>query len=187
LSKITVEKSSNKTIVLGGGCFWCLEAVYNQIKRIEVVSGYAGGTTKNPSYEDVVKGRTGHAEVVKVTYNPEIITMKEILEIFFQMHDPTTRNRQGNDIGTQYRSIILFTTPKDEKTIQVVIKNAQKNWEQSIVTEVGELEEFYKAEEYHQQFFEKNPNQGYCRVIIAPKIAKLMKIVLPKLEYKKEK
>jgi len=183
LSKI----SDKKEIVLGGGCFWCIEAVYNRIKGVEVTSGYAGGSTKNPSYDEVVSGRTDHAEVVKVVYNPEIIALKTILEVFFQMHDPTTRNRQGNDIGTQYRSIILFTTPKDEKTIQVVIKNAQKNWEQSIVTEVGELEEFYKAEEYHQQFFEKNPNQGYCRVIIAPKIAKLMKIVLPKLEYKKEK
>ncbi len=183
MSEITEVKSSKKTIVLGGGCFWCLEAVYNQIKGVEVVSGYAGGTTEDPSYNEVVSGRTGHAEVVKVTFNSEVITMKEILEIFFQMHDPTTRNRQGNDIGTQYRSIILYTTPKEEKTIQAAIKNAQKNWEQPIVTEVGELEEFYKAEEYHQQFFEKNPNQGYCRVIIAPKIAKLKKTILPKLKY----
>ncbi|MEE9572528.1 MAG: peptide-methionine (S)-S-oxide reductase MsrA [Candidatus Neomarinimicrobiota bacterium] len=186
MSKITFEKSSNKTIVLGGGCFWCLEAVYNQIKGIEVDSGYAGGTTKNPSYEDVVTGRTGYAEVVKATYNPEIITMKEILEIFFQMHDPTTLNRQGNDIGTQYRSIILYTTREDEKIINKAISDFQKYWKGPIVTEVGKLEEFYKAEEYHQQYFEKNPNQGYCRVIIAPKIAKLMKSVLPKIEYTKK-
>ncbi|MHA1531007.1 MAG: peptide-methionine (S)-S-oxide reductase MsrA [Candidatus Heimdallarchaeota archaeon] len=172
-----------KEIVLGGGCFWCLEAVYNRINGVEVTSGYAGGSTKNPSYEEVVSGRTGHAEVVKVTYNPEIIALKTILEIFFQMHDPTTLNRQGNDIGTQYRSIILYTTPKEEKTIQAAIKNAQKNWERPIVTEIGKLEEFYIAEEYHQQFFEKNPNQGYCRVIIAPKIAKLKKTIIPKLKY----
>ncbi len=177
--------TDKKEIVLGGGCFWCIEAVYNRIKDVEVTSGYAGGSTKNPSYDDVVSGRTSHAEVVKVTYNPEIIALKTILEVFFQMHDPTTRNRQGNDIGTQYRSIILYSTPKDEKIIQAAIKDAQKNWEQLIVTEVGELEEFYKAEEYHQQYFEKNPNQGYCRVIIAPKIAKLVKTVLPKLEYSK--
>lgn len=179
MSKITDKKE----IVLGGGCFWCIEAVYNRIDGVEVTSGYAGGSTKNPSYDEVVSGRTGHAEVVKVIYNPEIITLKTILDVFFQMHDPTTRNRQGNDIGTQYRSIILYTTPKDEKIIQAVIKIAQKNWERPIVTEVGELEEFYKAEDYHQQYFEKNPNQGYCRVIIAPKIAKLTKTILPKLEY----
>ena len=181
MSEITKKKKIKKEIVLGGGCFWCLEAVYNQIKGIEVVSGYAGGTTKNPSYEDVVTGETGHAEVVKVTFNPEVITLKEILEIFFQMHDPTTLNRQGNDIGTQYRSIILYTTPKDKKTIQTAINDAQRNWKRPIVTEIGKLEEFYIAIEYHQQYFEKNPNQGYCRVIIAPKIAKLMKTVLPKL------
>jgi len=179
LSKITVEKSSNKTIVLGGGCFWCLEAVYNQIKGIIIVSGYAGGTTKNPSYEDVVTGRTGHAEVVIITYNPEVIALREILQIFFQMHDPTTLNRQGNNIGTQYCSIILYSTPEDKKTIQAAISYAQKNWKESIVTEVRKLEEFYKAEEYHQQYYEKNPNQGYCRVIIKPKIDKLKRVVLP--------
>ncbi|TET30665.1 MAG: peptide-methionine (S)-S-oxide reductase MsrA [Candidatus Heimdallarchaeota archaeon] len=179
MSKITVEKSSNKTIVLGGGCFWCLEAVYNQIKGIIIVSGYAGGTTKNPSYEDVVTGRTGHAEVVIITYNPEVIALREILQIFFQMHDPTTLNRQGNNIGTQYCSIILYSTPEDKKTIQAAISYAQKNWKESIVTEVRKLEEFYKAEEYHQQYYEKNPNQGYCRVIIKPKIDKLKRVVLP--------
>ena len=124
MSKITDKKE----IVLGGGCFWCIEAVYNRIKGVEVTSGYAGGSTKNPSYDEVVSGRTSHAEVVKVTYNPEIISLKTILMVFFQMHDPTTRNRQGNDIGTQYRSIILYTNPKDERTIQAAIKYAQKNW-----------------------------------------------------------
>lgn len=185
MSEITEVKSSKKTIVLGGGCFWCLEAVYNQIKGVEVVSGYAGGITKNPSYENVVSGRTGHAEVVKVTYNPKVISLKDILEIFFQMHNPTTLNRQGNDIGTQYRSIILYSTPEDKKTIQAAISYAQKNWKESIVTEVGKLKEFYEAEEYHQQYFEKNPNQGYCRVIIKPKIDKLKRVVLPQLQYSK--
>jgi peptide-methionine (S)-S-oxide reductase len=181
MSKITEKKS----IVLGGGCFWCIEAVYNRIKGVKAVSGYAGGTTKNPSYEEVVSGRTGHAEVVKVTYDPEVISLKTILEIFFEMHDPTTLNRQGNDIGTQYRSIILYATPEEEKIVQEAIKVAQKHWSRPIVTEIGKLEEFYQAEKYHQNYFDKNPNQGYCRVIIAPKIAKLTKTVLPKLEYKK--
>ncbi len=172
-----------KSIVLGGGCFWCIEAVYNRIKSVEAISGYAGGTTKNPTYDDVVTGRTGHAEVVKVSYNPEVISLKEILEIFFDMHNPTTLNRQGNDIGTQYRSIILYNTPEEEKIIQTAIEEAQKHWRVPIVTEIAKLEEFYKAEEYHQRFYEKNPKYGYCRVIIAPKLDKLMKYTLPKLEF----
>jgi len=172
-----------KAIILGGGCFWCIEAVYNEIKGIiSAVSGYAGGEIKNPSYRDVTSGNSGHAEVVKITYDPEIITLEQILEIFFEMHDPTTLNRQGNDIGTQYRSIILYNKPDEEKVINEVIKKAQEKWPNSIVTEVGQSEEFYQAEEYHQRYFAKNPNLGYCRVLISPKIAKLKKIVLPKLE-----
>ncbi|MBD3189579.1 MAG: peptide-methionine (S)-S-oxide reductase MsrA [Candidatus Heimdallarchaeota archaeon] len=172
----------HKSIVLGGGCFWCIEAVYNQIKGIEAVSGYAGGTTKNPTYEDVCTGRTGHAEVVKVTYDPEVMTLIEILEIFFQMHDPTTLNRQGNDIGTQYRSIILYTTPEEREIIEKAIKEVQKNWEQPIVTEVEKLQKFYPAEDYHQKYYERNRNRPYCRAIIEPKIVKLKKKVLPKPE-----
>lgn len=178
-------ESNKKSIVLGGGCFWCLEAIYNEIKGVNAISGYAGGTTKNPSYKEVTTGRTGHAEVVKVKYNSEIMTLEQILEIFFEMHDPTTLNRQGNDIGTQYRSIILYQTPKEKKIIEKAIEKAQKNWERPIVTEVKELETFYKAEKYHQQFYKKNPNQGYCRFIIKPKLAKFKKKVLPKIEYTK--
>jgi len=172
-----------KSIVLGGGCFWCIEAAFNMLKNVEAISGYAGGKTKNPSYDKVVTGRTGHAEVVKVSYDPEIITLKQILNVFFEMHNPTTLNRQGNDIGTQYRSIILYNNSEEEQTIREAIEEAQKQWRVPIVTEVGKLENFYEAEEYHQRFFDKNPNYRYCRVIIAPKITKLKNYVLPKLEY----
>lgn len=167
---------------MGGGCFWCLEAVYNQIKGIEAVSGYAGGTTKNPTYKKVCTGRTGHAEVVKVSYNPEIITFKEILEIFFQIHDPTTLNRQGNDIGTQYRSIILYTASEEREIIEEVMKEEQKNWEKPIVTEVKKLQKFHPAEDYHQKYYERNSNRPYCRAIIKPKIVKLKQSILPKPE-----
>ncbi|NHJ47740.1 MAG: peptide-methionine (S)-S-oxide reductase MsrA [Asgard group archaeon] len=182
---MTDDISKQKSIVLGGGCFWCLEAVYNRIKGIKAISGYAGGTTKNPTYKQVITGRTGHAEVVKLNYDPTTISLMTILEIFFDIHDPTTLNRQGNDIGTQYRSIILYLTNEEKEIIQDAIKEAQKKWPDSIVTEVIELEVFYKAENYHQGYYEKNPNQGYCRVIIRPKLNKLQKEILPKLEYMK--
>ncbi len=160
-----------------------MEAVYNQIEGLEVISGYAGGSMKNPSYQEVCAGNTGHAEVVKVIFNPTVITLKTILDIFFQMHNPTTLNRQGNDIGTQYRSIILYTSDKEKIIILEAMREAQKKGTASIVTEVVKLDKFYKAEEYHQQYYKRNPNQGYCKVMIQPKIVKLKKIVLPKLEY----
>ena len=178
-----ITEKTNKSIVLGGGCFWCLEAVYNEIEGLEVVSGYAGGTVQNPTYNEVCRGTTGHAEVIKIDYNSEKISLEVILDIFFQMHDPTTLNRQGNDIGTQYRSIILYSGEEEKATIQDAIKNAQKKWSRPIVTEVEKLEVFYKAEDYHQQYFLRNPNQGYCRVMIQPKIAKMKKTILPKLEF----
>lgn len=180
MRKITENKF--KTIVLGGGCFWCLEAVFNRIKGIEAISGYAGGTIKNPSYDQVCSGKTGHAEVVKINYDPTIITLEEILEIFFEIHDPTTLNRQGYDIGTQYRSIILYTNTDEKKTIEEVMKKAEKKWKEKIVTEVKQLREFYIAEDYHQNYFDKNPNERYCRFIIQPKIDKLKKEILPKVE-----
>lgn len=160
-----------------------MEAVYNQIEGLEVISGYAGGSMKNPSYQEVCAGNTGHAEVVKVIFNPTVITLKTILDIFFQMHNPTTLNRQGNDIGTQYRSIILYTSDKEKIIILEAMREAQKKGTASIVTEVVKLDKLYKAEEYHQQYYKRNPNQGYCKVMIQPKIVKLKKIVLPKLEY----
>lgn len=175
-----------QSIVLGGGCFWCIEAVYNEIKGVEsAVNGYAGGRTKNPTYEDVCYRDTGHAEVVKVTFDSKIISLEQILDIFFQVHDPTTLNRQGNDIGPQYRSIIFYANKEEKETIEKGIEKAQKNRKRKIVTEVKKLDEFYRAEDYHQNYFANHPNQGYCRVIISPKIAKLKKEILPKLEYVK--
>lgn len=179
---MTKNVTNLKSIILGGGCFWCLEAVYHQIKGLEVISGYAGGTTKNPTYDQVCSGRTGHAEVVKIIYDPKEITLADILEIFFEIHNPTTKNRQANDIGTQYRSIILYNDPKELEIINAKIKKAEEYWDKPIVTEVEPLKEFYEAEKYHQQFYKKNPNQGYCRVMIDPKIVKLKKSLLPKLE-----
>jgi len=182
LIKINDNKNI-KSIVLGGGCFWCLEAVYNQIDGLEVVSGYAGGITKNPTYEQVCSGTTGHAEVVKINYNPSIISLKTILEIFFEIHNPTTLNRQGNDIGTQYRSIILFSDEEELEIINEVINEVQKEWLTPIVSEVYKLDAFYEAENYHQKYFERNPNQRYCKFIINPKIIKFKKHILPKLEF----
>jgi methionine-S-sulfoxide reductase len=182
VNNITDNKTNQKSIVLGGGCFWCLEAAYNKIKGIEAISGYAGGELKNPTYEEICTGRTGHAEVVKVKYDPTTISLEQILEIFFEMHNPTTLNRQGNDIGPQYRSILFYSSEEEKQIIEKAIQKAQKNWKRPIVTEVKQLSDFYKAEDYHQRYYEKNPNQGYCRVIISPKIAKLTKKVLPKLE-----
>ena len=183
MRKMTNDKSNSKMIVLGGGCFWCLEAAYNEIDGIEAISGYAGGSVKNPSYREVCSGTTGHAEVVKINYNPDKISLQQILEIFFQIHDPTTLNRQGNDIGTQYRSIIFYETAGEKQIIENTIQKIQKNLTRSIVTQVEELTDFYEAEDYHQRFYEKNPTQGYCRAIIKPKLEKLRKTVLPKLEF----
>jgi peptide-methionine (S)-S-oxide reductase len=161
---------------LGGGCFWCLEAVYEQLRGVQKVeSGYAGGTTPNPTYRQVCSGTTGHAEVVQVTFDPAVISYGDILEIFFAMHDPTTRNRQGADIGTQYRSVIFYHTPEQKQAAEALIArlNADGLWDAPIVTEVVPLREFYKAEDYHQGYFRNNPAQGYCQAVVAPKVAKL--------------
>ena len=163
---------------LGGGCFWCLEAIYNELKGIiKVESGYAGGTVPNPTYKQVCTGTTGHAEVIQITYDPNIITFKEILQIFFTIHDPTTLNRQGNDVGTQYRSIILYHNQNQKQTAEQVINDITKQniWNSSIVTQIEPYNIFYKAEDYHQEYYKKNSEQSYCRIIISPKIAKLRK------------
>jgi peptide-methionine (S)-S-oxide reductase len=163
------------TAVLGGGCFWCLEAVYNELQGItSVVSGYAGGSVPNPSYEQVCGGRTGHAEVVQLTFDPSVISYRDILEIFFTIHDPTTPNRQGGDVGTQYRSIILYRSAEQEQVARSVIAeiNASGVWPAPLVTQVEPLDRFYPAEAYHQNYFERNPYQPYCQVVIAPKVAK---------------
>ena len=172
---------------LGGGCFWCIEAAFQEIRGVtKVESGYAGGTTASPTYEQVCTGTTGHAEVVQVTFDPDTVSFKEILEIFFTAHDPTTLNRQGADVGTQYRSAIFYHSKKQKETAEQVINDfeAKKVWPHPIVTQVEPFKRFYKAEEYHKQYFDRNPNAGYCRVVIAPKIAKLRKKFSEKLKKK---
>jgi peptide-methionine (S)-S-oxide reductase len=170
--------SPTETIVLGGGCFWCTEAVFDRVQGVvDVESGYCNGQTVNPSYEQVCTGRTGHAEVVKVEFDPAVISLREILEIFFVVHDPTTLNRQGNDAGTQYRSGIYVTSDAQKQVAQDVIREieASKTYASPIVTEVAPLANYSAAEAYHQDFFEKNPNQGYCMAVAAPKVAKFRK------------
>jgi peptide-methionine (S)-S-oxide reductase len=162
-------------IVLGGGCFWCLEAVFVNVKGVQsVLSGYAGGARKNPSYEQVCSGATGHAEVVEIRYDDEVITLDELLEIFWEIHDPTTLNAQGADIGTQYRSVVYYEDEKQKRIIEDSIKQASSHFRDKIVTEVSPLPEFYPAEAYHQNYFALHPEQGYCRVVIAPKVQKFM-------------
>ncbi|MBZ0277206.1 MAG: peptide-methionine (S)-S-oxide reductase MsrA [Anaerolineae bacterium] len=176
---------SQEVVTLGGGCFWCLEAVYDQLKGVtDVVSGYEGGSTLNPNYQQVCTGRTGHAEVVQVTFDPAVITFRDILDVFFTIHDPTTLNRQGADVGTQYRSAIFYHSPEQKATAEQVIAelNTAKLWSAPIVTEVSAASVFYPAEGYHQEYFENNPNQGYCMVVIAPKVAKFRKQHLERLK-----
>ena len=173
-----MENKKTDSIIFGGGCFWCQEALFLHIKGVVgVTSGYAGGTAASPTYENVCTGTTGHAEVVKIDYDPEIISLKELLYIFFYVHDPTTKDRQGADVGSQYRSIILYSDENQRKAVKEVIEelDSKKAFRGPIVTEVAPLEHFYKAEDYHQRYFEKNPGKGYCQVVIAPKIDKLEK------------
>lgn len=166
--------SKTDTIVLGGGCFWCVEAVYERIEGIlDAVSGYAGGSVKNPTYEQVSTGRTGHAEVVQLTYDPSKITLEKILEIFWKAHDPTTPNRQGADVGTQYRSIILYKNETERRVAEESKRKAQSSFRSPIVTEILPLTDFYRAEEYHQDYYRKNPYAGYCTFVIRPKLEKL--------------
>jgi peptide-methionine (S)-S-oxide reductase len=162
---------------LGGGCFWCLEAVFEQLIGVEkVVSGYSGGTVDNPTYRQVTTGTTGHAEVVQVTFNPQTISYGEILEVFFTIHDPTTLNRQGADLGPQYRSAIFYHSPEQEATAREKIRSfAAKVWDDPIVTEVSPLSDFYVAEDYHQEYYRNNRGQPYCQVVIAPKVTKFRK------------
>ncbi|MEJ7931927.1 peptide-methionine (S)-S-oxide reductase MsrA [Ramlibacter sp. AN1015] len=170
--------SEPQTIVLGGGCFWCTEAVFVKVRGIlDVESGYSNGKVERPSYEQVCTGTTGHNEVVKLSYNPDQISTRQILEIFFVVHDPTQLNRQGNDVGTQYRSGIYTTTPEQRQVAEDMIRemSQDKLFGAPIVTEVQPLANYWPAEEYHQDFFEKNPTQGYCMAVAAPKVAKFRK------------
>lgn len=167
-----------QTATLGGGCFWCLEAVYREAAGVtSVVSGYSGGATLHPTYQEVCSGATGHVEVVQITFDPDAITYRDILEIFFAIHDPTTLNRQGNDIGTQYKSVIFFHSPEQEATAKEVIAELTKEkvFPNPVVTAIEPAQQFYPAEEYHQQYFESHPYQPYCAFVVSPKVEKFRK------------
>ncbi len=165
-----------ETAVVGGGCFWCTEAVFSELRGVEGVEpGYAGGTVPNPTYEQVCSGRTGHAEVVRIEFDPSVLPYRDLLTIFFTTHDPTTPDRQGADVGTQYRSVVLYRTVEEKRTAEELIASldAQHLWRHPIVTRVEPWTTFYPAEEYHRRYFARNPGQGYCQFVIAPKVAKL--------------
>ncbi|MEZ4589944.1 MAG: peptide-methionine (S)-S-oxide reductase MsrA [Chloroflexota bacterium] len=172
---MSTNENREETITLGGGCFWCLEAVYDEMRGVtDVLSGYAGGHMANPTYRQVCAEVTGHAEVVQVKFDPAIVSLEEILSVFFTIHDPTSLNRQGADVGTQYRSAIFYHNEGQRETAVTLINelNAANIWDKPIVTEVEPIGPFYVAEEYHQNYFANNPGQGYCRVVVAPKVAK---------------
>lgn len=179
-----LEGSNLEMATLGGGCFWCLEAVYDQLRGVtDVVSGYSGGHVHEPTYERVCAGTTGHAEVVQLKFDPSVIAFEDILRVFFTIHDPTTLNRQGADVGTQYRSAIFYHTEEQKKVAEQLIGslNAEELWDAPIVTEVAPYDRFYPAEDYHQEYFARNPHQGYCQFVIAPKVAKFRKKYLSRL------
>ena len=177
--------AQRETATLAGGCFWCLEAAFQDLKGVEKVqSGYAGGHVSNPSYEQVCTGTTGHAEVVQITFDPTVVSFDDLLHVFFTIHDPTTLNRQGEDVGTQYRSAIFYHTPEQKATAERVIREleAEKVWDDPVVTELKPLDAFYPAEQYHRDYYRRNPTQGYCRAVIAPKVAKVRKLYFDKLK-----
>ena len=174
-----------QTATLAGGCFWCLEAVFTELKGVsKVESGFSGGTVENPTYRQVCEQDTGHAEVVQVTYDPQVISYADLLDVFFTIHDPTTLNRQGGDIGTQYRSAIFFHTPEQELAARTAIAelNDRHLWDGPVVTQLLPFEKFYQAEDYHQNYFANNANQPYCLVVVAPKVAKFRKHFMDKLK-----
>jgi peptide-methionine (S)-S-oxide reductase len=183
-----IYAQNNKKMELatfGSGCFWCSEAIFEKVNGVEsVVSGYSGGKVKNPTYKEVCTGNTGHAEVVQITYNPKIITFKDLLEIFWKMHDPTTLNRQGADIGTQYRSVIFYHTDKQKEIAETYKKklNEANIYKNPVVTEISPFESFYKAEDYHQEYYENNKAQPYCSFVITPKLEKFKKVFKEKLK-----
>ena len=177
------NESAGNVAILGGGCFWCLEAVYLEVRGVtRVESGYMGGHEDNPTYEQVCAGTTGHAEVVRLEFDPAVISYHDILEVFYTIHDPTTLNRQGNDVGTQYRSVIYTTTPEQEAVAHQVIAEMANVWDAPIVTEVTPAQTWYKAEDYHQDYFRQHPLQGYCAFVVAPKVAKFRKTFTNRLK-----
>jgi len=185
LSRTGSQPQDREIATLAGGCFWCLEAIYDELRGVEdVISGYSGGSVPNPSYEMVCTGTTGHAEVVQITFDSKAISFKQILQVFFTIHDPTTMNRQGPDVGTQYRSAIFYHSPEQKATAEQLIAelDASRVWDHPIVTKVTPFERFYPAETYHQEYFKRNPDQAYCRIVIAPKVAKFRKRYLDELK-----
>lgn len=178
------EKTNLEKATLGGGCFWCTEAVFERVKGVEkIISGYSGGDAPGiPTYREVCSGRTGHAEVIQISFDPEQITYETLLEIFMTSHDPTTLNRQGGDVGTQYRSVIFYHSPAQKEIAEKVIEKFEDSFENPIVTEIQPLKKFFEAEDYHQDYYENNPEQGYCQLVISPKIARLKKQHADKLK-----
>lgn len=175
---IIVETTDIEEATLGAGCFWCVEAIFQRVKGVlHVESGYSGGTVTNPTYEQITTGRTGHAEVIRLAFDPTIISYETILEVFWHTHDPTTLNRQGADVGPQYRSVIFYHDEKQKQIAETSKEKTQKSglWDDPIVTEISPLINYYKAENYHQNYFNNNPNAGYCSIVIAPKVAKFKK------------
>ena len=184
------QMSNSEMATLGGGCFWCLEAVFEQMEGVlSVASGYMGGHTENPMYKDVCSGKTGHIEVVQVTFDPNVTPYREILEVFFSIHDPTTRDRQGNDIGSQYRSMIFYGSERQRETAEQVIREIGTAgiWSSPIVTEIRPASTFYRAEAYHQEYFRNNPNQPYCAAVVEPKVLKFRAKFAHKLKRQAER
>lgn len=172
------DTTKYESAVLAGGCFWCIETIFQDLKGVEMVeSGYSGGATTNPTYKEVCEGNTGHAEVVRITFDPAVISYEQLLNVFFHIHNPTTLNKQGADVGTQYRSAVFYVNDKQKSDAEKVIADitASKLWDDPIVTEVTAFDKFYKAEDYHQDYYNNNPNQGYCSMVIAPKVKKFYK------------
>ncbi|HRN26374.1 MAG TPA: peptide-methionine (S)-S-oxide reductase MsrA [Ignavibacteriaceae bacterium] len=182
---MNAQNTSLETATFGSGCFWCTEAIFERVKGVsKVVSGYSGGSVDNPTYKEVCNGTTGHAECTQITFDPAVISYDELLEIFWKMHDPTTLNRQGNDVGTQYRSVIFYHNDRQKQKAEYY-KNKltkEKIWDKPIVTEITKFEKFYPAEDYHQEYYDNNPNQGYCAYVITPKVEKFEKIFKDKLK-----
>jgi peptide-methionine (S)-S-oxide reductase len=179
------SSATSEVATLAGGCFWCLEAVYDQMQGVlSVESGYLGGRGENPSYEAVCSGTTGHAEAVRITFDPTVTSYRELLEVFFVIHDPTTLNKQGNDVGTQYRSAIFYHSPEQEATAREIVAELERDkaFGRPVVTEIVPAETFYEAEAYHQEYFARNPNQGYCSYVVAPKVAKFKKTFAAKMK-----
>jgi peptide-methionine (S)-S-oxide reductase len=180
-----VSSTKREVVTLGGGCYWCLDAVFTDIKGVDqVLSGFSGGRVQNPTYEDVCTGATGHAEVVQITFDPAVVSLRELLHVFFTLHDPTTKDRQGNDVGTQYRSIVLYRDEAQKAAAEDAIREIDESgvWGAKAVTELEPFEAFYRAEDYHQDYYRKNPLQPYCLFVIRPKVSKLRKKYLQMLK-----